>query len=75
MKKLVCGVGVNDTDTPTQTCSYYGRWKNMLKRCYDKRYMSKHPTYKDCSVCDDWLIYSNFKAWLISQEQFHSHPF
>ena len=35
----------------------------MLKRCYSGECQKKHPTYKDCYVCPEWLNYSNFKKW------------
>lgn len=40
--------------------SYYS-WKRMLKRCYDEQ--SKYNTYKDCTVCEEWLCYANFEKW------------
>ena len=41
----------------------YVCWNDMLKRCYSAKYQEKHPTYKGCSVCDEWLYYPNFKKW------------
>ena len=38
----------------------YVLWSNMLKRCYSERYQKRKPTYKDCSVCDRWLVFANF---------------
>jgi hypothetical protein len=35
----------------------------MIRRCYDKKYQVKYPTYKDCKVCDEWLNYQNFAKW------------
>ena len=35
----------------------------MLRRCYDKKILEKFPTYKRCTVCDEWLFYPNFKKW------------
>lgn len=40
---------------------YYETWKGMLRRCYSELYHKKEPTYKECSVCDEWLLFSNFK--------------
>ena len=40
----------------------------MLGRCYSKSYQEKHPSYKGCSVCEEWLTYSNFKAWMEQQD-------
>ena len=70
--KLVFGVGINDADYVIkvkvdggyQDCPYYLKWKEMLRRCYSNRVASYHPTYKDCYVCEDWLIFSNFKKWM-----------
>lgn len=42
----------------------YRAWKDMLKRCYDPKYQKKYPTYKDCTVCDNWLNFQNFAKWL-----------
>lgn len=61
-KKYICGVGVNDIDCISSEKSYIV-WKNMIKRCYDLKVQEKQRTYIGCSVCDDWLIYSNFKKW------------
>lgn len=38
-------------------------WKNMVKRCLDSKFKEKHPCYKDVSICDEWLIFSNFYNW------------
>lgn len=49
-------------------CPYYSRWKNMLMRCFNDKYQEKFPTYKDCTVCVGWLLFSNFKSWMIKQD-------
>lgn len=66
MKKLY-GVATNDADYPV-VCPYYTRWTGMLQRCYDKRFQAKNPHYKGCRVCKPWLQFSNFKAWMESQD-------
>jgi hypothetical protein len=48
-------------------CRFYVRWENMLERCYCPKYHKLFPTYKDCYVCDDWLLFSNFKSWMKEQ--------
>lgn len=60
--KLIYGVGINDVDEKTRTTSYRV-WKGMIGRCYADQCRGKNPTYADCSVCDEWLTYSNFKRW------------
>lgn len=71
-RKLIFGVGVNDAKYIVHTrgasgqgiCPYYSKWVVMIKRCYSKEFQDKHSTYKDCSVCDEWLIFSEFKRWM-----------
>jgi hypothetical protein len=80
-RRPVYGVGINDADYitiyksngSTLTCPFYRRWKNMLSRCYDKKYLERNKTYKDCSVCKEWLTFSNFKAWMIKQDWRGNH--
>ncbi len=75
-KKLVYGVGVNDADYPVSprvvggraTCPFYAKWHGMIKRCYSEVYHAKKPTYSECIVCDEWLIFSNFKKWMEHQD-------
>lgn len=78
----VFGVGVNDSTYSTQKfeniegkyklvwiCKYYRKWKDMLKRCY---YQKDFETYRDCYVCKEWLLFSNFKDWCVSFEDKYS---
>jgi hypothetical protein len=78
--KLVFGVGLNDADYPVtkrvtyggtlkySRCKFYITWNNMLKRCYSEEYKLVRSSYKDCKVCDEWLTFSNFKAWMERQD-------
>jgi hypothetical protein len=73
--KLVYGAGLNDANYTLRTtiggkivrCPFYVAWQNMLKRCYSKKTQEKRPTYIGCSVCEDWLVFSNFKTWMERQ--------
>ena len=49
-------------------CPYYKRWADMLKRCYSVKNLAANQTYEGCTVCDEWLIFSNFKAWMELQD-------
>ena len=49
-------------------CPFYRRWVNMLSRCYSTNYKQKFPTYEECHVCEEWLTFSNFKAWMETQD-------
>ena len=77
MKKPVYGVGVDDTDyqkfkkvngKTTYLCEIYKKWQNMLSRCYSVAYKKINPSYDGVTVCDEWLLFSNFKAWVESQK-------
>ena len=48
-------------------CPYYDRWRTMLRRCYSREYQDRYPTYKGCTVCVEWLAFSNFRDWMIAQ--------
>ena len=79
--KLVWGFGINDADYITNpmvkiegkwvhlpVCPYYSKWYDMLRRCYSEEYQEKHPTYKGCSVCEEWKHFNNFKRWMEQQD-------
>lgn len=75
--KKVQGVGVNDSGYRTQyftggkrvwICPFYKTWKDMLVRAYSEREQKRYPRYEGCSVCEEWLTFSNFKAWMEVQE-------
>lgn len=48
-------------------CPYYQTWKNMLERCYSAKRQESCPTYKGCTVSEEWLTFSSFKAWMEKQ--------
>ena len=39
-----------------------------MSRCYDGIYKLKHPTYKDCVVCEEWHNFQNFARWCTAQK-------
>ena len=49
-------------------CPYHRVWKGMLTRCYSTKYKERNPTYKGCSVSEEWLTFSLFKSWMEGQE-------
>jgi hypothetical protein len=75
-KRLVSGKGFNDVKGPffweqdgiKFYCPYYRRWASMLDRCYSDKVHKRNPTYIECYVCDAWLLFSTFKAWMQTQD-------
>ena len=65
--KLVLGVGINDSDDPIwidgAIIKSYSCWASMLNRCYYQKFLVRRPTYIGCTVCEEWLSFSNFKKW------------
>ena len=65
--KLVHGIGVNDYEGSIvengKDIISYTTWRNMLARCYSTKQQVRNQTYIECSVCDEWLSFSNFKIW------------
>ena len=62
---MVYGHGINDmpygwTNKSEKNCRIYKTWCHMLERCYSEKYHKTRPTYKSCSVCNRWLLFSNF---------------
>jgi len=76
MRKPIYGVGINDASyltnprylTKRETCPYYIIWASMLERCYNQDYIKRNPTYIECTVCEEWKLFSNFKNWMIKQD-------
>jgi hypothetical protein len=76
-RKLSYGVGLNDADYKTsfldkngkhQKCPIYKKWLSVLTRCYSESLKKRQPTYRDCTVCEEWLTFSKFKSWVESQD-------
>ena len=79
--KLICGVGINDSDYTLHKfgvvagtkkriwiCPFYQTWHDMLIRCYSECSLKRSPTYIGCSVTPEWLIFSKFRKWMADQD-------
>lgn len=66
----VYGVGIIG-DKPTRVnntvLKEYMFWVNMLMRCFSDKYHKKQPTYKDCTVSENFKYYPYFKDWCNKQ--------
>ena len=71
--RKIFGRAVNDAsyvvDPGKQTgvppCPAYKCWMRMLIRCYSESFLCRNPTYVGVSVCDSWLLFSNFREWWV----------
>lgn len=79
--KKVHGVGANDCGYPVSIfgtvsgksrrlwmCPYYSTWCSMLNRCYNTKTQARYPTYIGCTVAPEWLSFSAFRAWMLTQD-------
>ena len=78
--KLVFGVGIYDLRGDSSHiskktvdgkvlwhCPIYRKWLNIHKRCYSEKWLQQKPSYRGCSVCEEWKTFSNFMAWMKTQ--------
>lgn len=48
-------------------CPIYQKWMSVLERSLGKAHKAVHTSYESVGVCEEWLRFSNFKAWMESQ--------
>ena len=61
------GVGkFKSLDENGKSTKCYNTWVDMLMRCYDPKYHEKKPTYKSCTVDEQWHNFQNFAQWYYS---------
>lgn len=78
--KLIYGWGINDVGYDVckhetvngkrkciWMCPYYVKWRSMISRCFNSKYLANKPTYIDCTICEEWKYLSNFIEWVDSQ--------
>lgn len=74
---LIYGVATNDAEYQVVTttpegkqvkCPFYDKWLGMLTRVYDKGTHKKRPSYEACTIHPDWLLFSNFRKWMLTQQ-------
>lgn len=70
------GVGITGKKyTPTykdqfgkrKTRAEYSIWNDMLRRCYSQKRIVKQPTYKGCTVSENFKHYEYFYEWCNNQ--------
>lgn len=68
---LVYGVGITD-ERAANDCPFYSRWRGVLKRCYAPN-LKEAERYAGCTVADEWLRFSVFKAWMMERPWQDNH--
>lgn len=65
LRPSFCGVGFLGEGQYNKTNSKRAldKWKGMMVRCYNLKSLVRAPTYKGCSVCEEWHNFQNFAAW------------
>ena len=68
LSRTVHGVGfLGDGEfkvaTGKVTTEAYNYWSEMIRRCYDQSYVERFPSYKGCTVCEDWHNFQKFAKW------------
>lgn len=63
--KSVYGVGCYGEPTDDwSTCKpIYTTWAGMIERVHDVQALDKRPTYRQCSIIDQWYNFANFYEW------------
>nr|DAI89615.1 MAG TPA: hypothetical protein [Caudoviricetes sp.] len=41
----------------------YTAWSGILRRCYDKKFLIRNPSYYKTIVCEEWHNFQNFATW------------
>ena len=76
---MVYGIGYSDIDElgdfkitiDGKPSKEYDAWRGIIRRCsHFKNDIKKHPEYLDVNVCEEWLHFKNFLAWLKEQPNY-----
>lgn len=61
-KKIIYGFGFDDTIYNHKTKAHRV-WQSMINRCYNPNFHQREKSYINCTVCEEWRYFSNFKKW------------
>lgn len=42
-------------------------WRGIVNRTLSKTFKRDHPTYRNVTICDEWLLFSNFANWAFAE--------
>lgn len=63
LKRDVRGIGYFGVGQYNARNSSHAFWSNMFERCYNESFHTKQPTYKDCTVSEEWHNFQDFSKW------------
>lgn len=63
LNKGFIGQGDFKSEVNGKAIKEYYIWRGMLTRCYCEKYHILKPTYKDCTVVEEWYNFQNFAKW------------
>lgn len=67
MKGKIYGIGYYDDGNGNtkidRTLPSYRAWSGMLERCYSPVFLRRRPTYRGCTVCQEWQNLYKFNLW------------
>lgn len=64
--KSVYGVGylgIGKYNSRSMNGKIYRVWVGIIERSYSKKEKEKCPTYKNVTICEEWLNFQNFAKW------------
>ena len=64
IKPVLYGIGyIGYGPYKTANKRRYNCWKSMFARCYSEDYLSNKPSYRGCTVSEEWHNFQNFAKW------------
>jgi hypothetical protein len=57
------GEGAYSSGADHKKSQSYSVYTKVIKRCYDENIYEKQPTYRDCTICSEWLCYNTFAEY------------
>ena len=74
--RLIYGVAINDASYKvrpeiggeSKTCPFYRVWHSMLTRVYGPSALARRSSYREASICKEWLAFTVFRDWMVAQD-------